>query len=137
MKFQKVSVIAILSILLMALLLSCGSEKAEVTDQTSTTNDIIFPHKKINLWNGKDFNGWDRFVLGKDVDVNTVWMVKNGILHCTGVPNGYIKTANRYANYKLTVEWRWPAEPGNSGVLLHMREPDYDLAKMHRSTINV
>ena len=51
-------------------------------------------------------------------------MVKDGLLHCTGVPNGYIKTKSRYANYKLTVEWRWPAEPGNSGVLLHMREPD-------------
>jgi hypothetical protein len=51
-------------------------------------------------------------------------MVKDGLLYCTGVPNGYIRTVNDYSNYKLTVEWRWPGEAGNSGVLLHMSEPD-------------
>ncbi|NIA15590.1 MAG: DUF1080 domain-containing protein, partial [Nitrospiraceae bacterium] len=27
-------------------------------------------------------------------------------------------------NYRLTLEWRWPDGAGNSGVLLHIHEPD-------------
>jgi len=124
MNLQKLSGLVVLTFLFMAILMSCGGDKKESMDQPQSDNEVIFPNKKIELWNGKDFNGWVRFVPESDVDVNTVWMVKDGVLHCTGVPNGYIKTTGRYANYKLTVEWRWPAEPGNSGVLLHMREPD-------------
>jgi hypothetical protein len=29
-----------------------------------------------------------------------------------------------YSNYNLHVEWRWPEKPTNSGVLLHLTEPD-------------
>jgi hypothetical protein len=58
------------------------------------------------------------------VDVKTVWSVKDGVIHCTGVPNGYMRTEKDYADYKLHVEWRWAAEPSNSGVLLHMTGPD-------------
>ena len=51
--------------------------------------------------------------------VDTVWSVKDGVIRCEGKPNGYIRTVESYANYKLHVEWRWPEEPTNSGVLLH------------------
>ncbi len=80
--------------------------------------------KKTILFNGKDFTGWVLFHEEKDIDVNSVWSVKDGIIHCTGDPFGYMRTESDYANYKLHVEWRWPGEPTNSGVFVHMSEPD-------------
>ncbi|MCU0918495.1 MAG: DUF1080 domain-containing protein [Planctomycetes bacterium] len=77
------------------------------------------PGKRIQLWNGKDFAGWTRFVAEPGVEVNDVWSVRNGVLYCSGQPNGYIRTQNRYENYHLHLEWRWPETPTNSGVLLH------------------
>jgi len=80
--------------------------------------------KPVELWNGKDFTGWKLFIPGDSVDVNTVWMVKNGVVHCSGVPNGYMRTEAEYENYELNLEWRWVTEPGNSGVLLHIQGGD-------------
>jgi len=45
--------------------------------------------------------------------------VKNGVLRCEGRPRGYMRTETAYADYHLHVEWRWPAKPGNNGVLVH------------------
>lgn len=120
MKSHHFNVMLLLIVFCLSLFMACGGEKNE----SAGDSQVIVPEKKIVLWNGKDFEGWTRFIPEKDVDVNTVWMVKEGLLHCTGSPNGYIRTNNNYADYELTVEWRWPAEAGNSGVLLHMSEPD-------------
>lgn len=80
--------------------------------------------QSISLFNGKDLDGWEIFIPDKDVDPSTVWFVRDGVVHCTGVPNGYLRTEKRYENYRLIVEWRWPGEPANSGVLLHAQGPD-------------
>ncbi len=79
---------------------------------------------KTCLWNGKDFSGWKLHVDKKNVDVHSVWSVKDGVIHCKGVPSGYIRTEKDYSNYKLHVEWRWVEKPTNSGVLLHASGPD-------------
>ncbi|MBL7223057.1 MAG: DUF1080 domain-containing protein [Candidatus Brocadiae bacterium] len=89
----------------------------------------VTPTKKTELFNGKDLTGWVRFIPNeKKVDgtwqTQTVWTVKDGVIHCTGKPNGYIRTEESYANYKLHVEWRWAAKPTNSGVLLHKQGID-------------
>jgi hypothetical protein len=77
-----------------------------------------------SLWNGKDFSGWKRFIPGDSVDVNTVWQIKEGVIHCSGVPTGYMRTEASYTNFKLHVEWRWVDKAGNSGVLLRCKELD-------------
>lgn len=76
------------------------------------------------LWNGVDFTGWKLFIPGDSVDVNEVWSVRDGVIHCTGVPNGYLRTNESYADYKLHLEWRWVEVGSNSGVLLHCQGPD-------------
>ncbi len=83
----------------------------------------ITPKEKIVLFNGKDLTGWVPYVRGK-TDPKTVFTVKDGVIHVAGKPPGYVRTARAYTNYKLHVEWRWPAKPTNSGVLLHMTGPD-------------
>lgn len=80
--------------------------------------------EKTMLFNGTDLSGWKLFIPGDSVDVNTVWSVKDAVVLCVGQPNGYMMTQGSYSNYKLHLEWRWPAEPGNSGVLLHCEGPD-------------
>ena len=82
------------------------------------------PSKKIMLFNGKDLTGWKLFIPDESVDVNKIWTVRNGVVHCTGKPNGYMRTEAEYTNYKLHLEWRWVAEPSNSGVLLHSSGED-------------
>jgi hypothetical protein len=80
--------------------------------------------KRIALWNGKDFTGWGLFVPDRNVDVHWVWSVKDGVIHCKGQPDGYIRTQVDYSDYKLHLEWRWVEQPTNSGVLLHASGPD-------------
>ncbi|MBN1805614.1 MAG: DUF1080 domain-containing protein [Sedimentisphaerales bacterium] len=79
----------------------------------------IEPGKKTMLFNGKDLTGWKLFIPDETVDVNKIWSVKDGVVHCVGKPNGYMRTEAPYKNYKLHLEWCWPEQPTNSGVLLH------------------
>lgn len=76
------------------------------------------------LFNGKDFTGWVRFLPDANVDPDTVWQVKDGVIHCTGTPTGYLRTEQPYGDYRLELEWRWVEKPGNSGVLLHITGDD-------------
>lgn len=82
--------------------------------------------KTVQLFNGVDFDGW-KLLIPEDegVDPATVWEVReDGVLHCTGSPAGYIRTTKPYENYRLTFEWRFPEGGGNSGLLVHIQEPD-------------
>jgi hypothetical protein len=40
-----------------------------------------------------------------------------------GTPEGHLISDASYRDYRLTVEWRWPGEPGNCGVLVHASVP--------------
>lgn len=86
--------------------------------------DPVVPKAKVPLFNGKDMEGLHPFLGQADADPARTWSVSNGVLRCTGNPNGYIRTKVDYTQYKLHVEWRWAGAPGNSGVLLHVSEPD-------------
>ena len=48
--------------------------------------------QKVMLWNGKDFSGWKLYVADKDVNVNDIWSVRDGVVYCKGKPNGYMRT---------------------------------------------
>ncbi len=89
-----------------------------------TADDVVVPQEKIVLWNGADYTGWKRFLPDASKDVDETWSIENGILRCTGKPPGYMRTETPYADYHLRVEWRWPANPGNNGVLVHMSGED-------------
>jgi hypothetical protein len=80
--------------------------------------------QKTQLFNGTDFTGWKLHVDDENIDVKDIWSVKDGVVHCKGKPNGYMRTTETYSNYKLHVEWRWPAQPTNSGVFLHSSGKD-------------
>lgn len=45
------------------------------------------------------------------------WKMNDGVIECSGKPNGYICTKKSYSNYVLTLEIRYPEQAGNTGVL--------------------
>jgi hypothetical protein len=110
--------------IIISLVVFIGCGKKADQSQTVEKSHVIVPEKRIELWNGKDFTGFKFFLEDSTTDPMTVWMIKDDVIHCTGVPAGYFYTEKEYSNYKLHVEWRWAAEPGNSGVLLHKQDPD-------------
>ena len=85
---------------------------------------------EVRLFNGKDFSGWTFFLdkSGPNADgsmkLEDVWKVDGGKIHCSGVPNGYLRTTADYKDFVLTLEWRWVDKPGNSGVLLRVTGPE-------------
>ena len=82
------------------------------------------PPRAIELFNGKDFAGWVRY-LPNAADPDTIWEVRDGVVYCSGAIPGYMRTAATYGDYRLTLEWRWASgKGGNSGVLLHISGED-------------
>lgn len=66
-----------------------------------------------DLFNGKDLTGW--------VDVNTskeTWSVKDGLLVCSGLPIGVMRSEKQYENFILHIEWMHMEAGGNSGVFV-------------------
>lgn len=84
--------------------------------------DAVTPTAKVELFNGKDTAGWVSHLKG-DAPQDGTWSVKDGILVCTGKPNGFLRTEKSYQQYRFTVEWRF-TKPGNTGVVVHMTPPD-------------
>ncbi len=81
-------------------------------------------HQADQLFNGKDLSNWTWVTDKKGSKLDDVWSVKVGVLHCTGNPRGYIRTKkDDYHDYSLIVEWRWPDNGGNNGVLVHTSTP--------------
>ena len=48
------------------------------------------PSNSTALFNGQNLFGWTYHLETPDVKPGSVWSVKDGILHCTGQPAGYI-----------------------------------------------
>jgi Domain of Unknown Function (DUF1080) len=74
----------------------------------------------ISLFNGRDFSGLHVFVENTATDPASAWKIEDGMLRCLGVGRGYVRTVAAYADYRLRLEWRWPARAGNSGVMLNI-----------------
>src|SRR5476649_1104764 len=75
----------------------------------------------VELFNGKNFSGWAFFMRSNSAPDKT-WSITNGLIHCAGRPNGFMRTEKSYSNYVCTVEWRF-IRPGNTGVLVDMKLP--------------
>jgi len=76
--------------------------------------------QEIQLFNGRDLSGWEYFLVDETAKMEDVWSVEDGVLVCKGDPGGYLATEGEYESFNLVVEWRWPEEPGNSGVLMRI-----------------
>jgi hypothetical protein len=78
----------------------------------------------IQLFNGKDLSNWVFQLKDRAVEPAAVFNVRNGVIHISGNPFGYMRTKNVYSDYKLHLEYRYPLEATNSGVFIHAQLPD-------------
>ena len=62
----------------------------------------------IDLFNGKDLSNWKFYLEDSTTKPEEVFSVKEGLIHIKGTPFGYMYTKEKYGNYKLHVEYRWP-----------------------------
>lgn len=79
----------------------------------------------LPLFNGHDLAGWHSDVPAADDDPSLPpsFVVHDGLLVSEGKPEGHLITDDVYRDYRLVVEYRWPGEPGNCGVLVHASTP--------------
>jgi len=85
----------------------------------------------IALWNGRDLSNWHADVPAADNNpqISPSFMVRSGMLVSLGNPPGHLITNDSYHDYRLTVEYRWPAWQGNGkderncGILVHSSKP--------------
>jgi len=75
----------------------------------------------VALFDGKSLQGWSYFSRASDAKMSDTWSAGDGVIRCTGNPPGYLRTKQKFASYRLALEWRFPGpRAGNSGVLLRM-----------------
>lgn len=87
----------------------------------SALPEAIVPDRVVQLFNGRDLTGWWPDVPAKDTnpDARDSFIVREGMLVSLGRPRGHLLTEAAYRDYRLEVEYRFPGEPGNCGVLVH------------------
>jgi hypothetical protein len=88
-------------------------------DLATTTESADLPKAFID-GNGP---GWRSLGEADFVNVNCApdtWSFEEGLIKCTGQPVGIMRTAEKFTNFELVVEWRHQLTGGNSGVFLWM-----------------
>ena len=119
METKKINLITTCFVILVAFILLLLLLKNKKANEIETKESDI-----VTLFNGKDLSNWTFVLRGDTVDPATVFTVTDGIINIKGDPFGYMRTKDKYSDYILHVEWRWPVEPSNSGVFIHGQEPD-------------
>lgn len=90
---------------------------------------LLLPGKihaqNYSLFNGQNLQGWHVDVPEMDTNkqARNPFIVRNGMLVSLGTPQGHLITDTIYHDYRLQVEYRFPGEPGNCGVLVHASTP--------------
>jgi CubicO group peptidase (beta-lactamase class C family) len=94
---------------------------AAAAPQAAVPEDAIVPDRKTPLFNGRDLSGWKADVPVKDTkpDAPDSFIVRDGMLVSLGEPRGHLLSEQRYRDYRLEVEYRFPGKGGNCGVLVH------------------
>ena len=88
-----------------------------------------------SLFNGRDLAGWHADVPAADTNaqLRSPFIVRNGMLVSLGEPRGHLISDSSYRDYRLQIEYRFPATPGNAGVLVHASTPRALYAMFPRS----
>ncbi len=79
----------------------------------------------IYLFNTRDLKGWHADVPERDKKptARMPFIVRDKKLVSLGTPGGHLITDRVYENYRLEIEYRFSATPGNCGVLVHASTP--------------
>ncbi len=77
------------------------------------------------LFNGANLAGWHVDVPAIDTtpSLGSPFSVREGMLTIAGNPPGHLISDSSFRNYRLEVEYRFPGQPGNAGLLIHASTP--------------
>lgn len=80
----------------------------------------------VTLLHENDLSNWTYDMKDGSPPEGT-YSVKDGILSIQGAGKdlSVIRTLDKFSNFELEFEWRWPGKPGNSGCLIYSTEPRY------------
>lgn len=96
-----------------------------------TTGHSQTGQKVFELLNNNDLSAWELVATPAADIASSCRYNADGTLAVTGTPVAFIATKASYKNYRLHVEWRWPAAAArnsNGGVLLHIASGPKDRA---------
>lgn len=113
-----------LTALLLVVFITSISFTAQAEQNAKTKKTKKQKTETVKLFNGKNLNNWVFMLRDPSVDPKTVFLVKDGVIHITGNPFGYMRTKDSYSDYNLHLEWRYPVEATNSGVFINTQLPD-------------
>lgn len=83
------------------------------------------PADWVQLLPTQGLAGWKHIIAEDATDDDSTWTRAGSDLICSGKPLGYLRTTSKHTNYILEFQWKYvEGENGNSGVLLHIQEPD-------------
>ncbi len=93
---------------------------------------------QYSLFNGKDLNGWHIDIPEMDTNAAAInpFIIRNKMLVSLGTPQGHLITDSVYQNFRLEIEYRFAAKPGNCGVLVFASTPRV-LYKMFPKSVEV
>jgi len=80
--------------------------------------------KKELLFNGKNLDGWVFFTREDTTVTQQTFSVRDGALHISGQPFGYIRTVKKYADYTLHLQWRWTDGRVDCGIYNRLQDGD-------------
>lgn len=88
---------------------------------------VCTAQEPVSLFDGKSLSGWTVDVPANDGNPGGTnpFIARDGMLVSLGTPMGHLITEESYENYRLVVEWRWPKDAGNSGVIVHVSKPRF------------
>lgn len=94
--------------------------------------------QSYSLFNGKNLSGWHIDIPEMDTNVTAInpFIIRNGLLVSLGTPQGHLITDSVYQNFRLEIEYRFAAKPGNCGVLVFASTP-HILYKMFPKSVEV
>lgn len=65
------------------------------------------------IFNARDLSGW----VNVNCDAST-WQVRDGMIICSGIPTGLLRTSRQYENFVMEVEFRHMRSGGNAGIFV-------------------
>lgn len=97
-------------------------------EETQKSDDPVEKDDLINLLNGDFEKQWKVFSAEPSP---SVWKLvretpeAEPILICTGEIKGFLATSDRYDDFELTIEWKYPKDVnGNSGILVYTQDEE-------------
>ncbi len=77
------------------------------------------------LFNGKNHAGWytDVPAMDRDSSMKTPFIIRDNKMVSLAHTGGHIITEKEFENFRLDLDYRFAAKPGNCGILVHASKP--------------